>query len=48
MSDVADRVKKIVVEHLGIEEEKVTEGQWTIEVVEVKRRRIITLRVTSS
>ena len=26
MSDVADRVKKIVVEHLGIEEEKVIEN----------------------
>jgi len=26
MSDVAERVKKIVVEHLGIEESKVTEG----------------------
>jgi acyl carrier protein len=25
MSDVADRVKKIVVEHLGVEEDKVTE-----------------------
>ena len=25
MSDVADRVKKIVVEHLGVEAEKVTE-----------------------
>jgi len=25
MSDIADRVKKIVVEHLGVEEEKVTE-----------------------
>lgn len=25
MSDVADRVKKIVVEHLGVEEAKVTE-----------------------
>jgi acyl carrier protein len=25
MSDVADRVKKIVVEHLGVEEGKVTE-----------------------
>lgn len=25
MSDVADRVKKIVVEHLGVEESKVTE-----------------------
>ena len=24
MSDVADRVKKIVVEHLGVEDEKVT------------------------
>ena len=24
MSDVADRVKKIVVEHLGVEEDKVT------------------------
>ncbi|WP_099866302.1 acyl carrier protein [Pararhizobium haloflavum] len=26
MSDIADRVKKIVVEHLGVEAEKVTEG----------------------
>jgi acyl carrier protein len=26
MSDVADRVKKIVVEHLGVEAEKVVEG----------------------
>ncbi len=26
MSDTADRVKKIVVEHLGVEEAKVTEG----------------------
>ena len=26
MSDIADRVKKIVVEHLGIEEDKVVEG----------------------
>jgi len=26
MSDIADRVKKIVVEHLGVEEEKVSEG----------------------
>ena len=26
MSDVAERVKKIVVEHLGVEEEKVTEN----------------------
>ncbi len=25
MSDIADRVKKIVVEHLGVEEDKVTE-----------------------
>ena len=25
MSDIAERVKKIVVEHLGVEEEKVTE-----------------------
>ena len=25
MSDVADRVRKIVVEHLGVEEDKVTE-----------------------
>lgn len=25
MSDVADRVKKIVVEHLGVDEDKVTE-----------------------
>ena len=26
MSDTADRVKKIVVEHLGVEEDKVSEG----------------------
>lgn len=26
MSDVAERVKKIVVEHLGVDEEKVIEG----------------------
>lgn len=26
MSDIADRVKKIVVEHLGVEEGKVEEG----------------------
>jgi acyl carrier protein len=26
MSDIAQRVKKIVVEHLGVEEEKVTES----------------------
>ncbi|MFA7276271.1 MAG: acyl carrier protein [Pseudobdellovibrionaceae bacterium] len=26
MSDIADRVKKIVVEHLGVDMDKVTEG----------------------
>ncbi len=26
MSDIADRVKKIVVEHLGVDEGKVTDG----------------------
>jgi acyl carrier protein len=26
MSDIADRVKKIVIEHLGVDAEKVTEG----------------------
>jgi len=26
MSDIADKVKKIVVEHLGADEDKVTEG----------------------
>jgi acyl carrier protein len=26
MSDIADRVKKIVMEHLGVDEEKVTES----------------------
>ena len=26
MSDIADRVKKIVVEHLGVDESKVSEG----------------------
>ncbi|MBS40788.1 MAG: acyl carrier protein [Rhodospirillales bacterium] len=31
MSDVADRVKKIVVEHLGVDEEKVIDGASFIE-----------------
>ena len=31
MSDIAARVKKIVVEHLGVEEAKVTEGASFIE-----------------
>ena len=31
MSDIADRVKKIVVEHLGVEEDKVIEGASFIE-----------------
>ncbi len=31
MSDIADRVKKIVVEHLGVEEDKVSEGASFIE-----------------
>jgi acyl carrier protein len=31
MSDVADRVKKIVVEHLGVEADKVTESASFIE-----------------
>ncbi len=31
MSDVAERVKKIVVEHLGVEENKVTDGANFIE-----------------
>jgi acyl carrier protein len=26
MSDVADRVKKIVVEHLGVDEDKISDG----------------------
>lgn len=26
MSDIADRVKKIVIEHLGVEKDKVVEG----------------------
>ena len=26
MSDISERVKKIVVEHLGVDEDKVTEG----------------------
>lgn len=26
MSDIADRVKKIVIEHLGVDEEKVTDS----------------------
>lgn len=26
MSDIADRVKKIVIEHLGVDEDKVNEG----------------------
>lgn len=31
MSDVAERVKKIVVEHLGVDEAKVTDGANFIE-----------------
>ena len=31
MSDIADRVKKIVVEHLGVEEDKVVEGAGFID-----------------
>tara|TARA_R110002096_G_scaffold12473_3_gene44901 strand:- start:2852 stop:3085 length:234 start_codon:yes stop_codon:yes gene_type:complete len=31
MSDVAERVKQIVVEHLGVEEEKVTENATFID-----------------
>ncbi|MCS6987635.1 MAG: acyl carrier protein [Sphingomonadaceae bacterium] len=31
MSDIAERVKKIVVEHLGVEPEKVTEDSSFIE-----------------
>jgi len=31
MSDIADRVKKIVVEHLGVEESKVTDNASFIE-----------------
>ena len=31
MSDIADRVKNIVVEHLGVDEEKVTDGASFIE-----------------
>lgn len=31
MSDIADRVKKIVVEHLGVDEAKVTEGSSFID-----------------
>ena len=34
--------------HLAEPGEKIIEAEWTIEVVEVKQRRIITLRVTSS
>ncbi len=33
MSDIAERVKKIVVEHLGVEPEKVTESLDTVELV---------------
>ncbi|MEH6404234.1 MAG: acyl carrier protein [Sneathiella sp.] len=31
MSDTAERVKKIVIEHLGVEEAKVTEGASIID-----------------
>jgi acyl carrier protein len=36
MSDVADRVKKIVVEHLGVEEAKVTDNASFIDDLTVK------------
>ena len=35
MSDVADRVKKIVVEHLGVDEEKVVENASFIDDIAV-------------
>ena len=31
MSDISDRVKKIVVEHLNVEEEKITDGSSFID-----------------
>ena len=31
MSDISERVKKIVIEHLGVDEDKVTETPWFID-----------------
>ena len=36
MSDIADRVKKIVVEHLGVETEKVTDNASFIDDFEIE------------
>ena len=38
MSDIADRVKKIVVEHLGVEGDKVTESASFIDDFRVANR----------
>ena len=37
MSDIADRVKSIVVEHLGVEADKVVEGASFIDDLEIGR-----------
>ena len=55
MSDIADRVKKIVVEHLGVEAEKVTEdasfiddlGADSLDIVDVETA-ILNGRITKT
>jgi acyl carrier protein len=49
MSETADRVKKIVVEHLGVDAEKVTEeasfiddlGADSLDIVELVRKAVL-------
>ena len=43
MSETADRVKKIVVEHLGVEQEKVTEDASFIDDLGADRLDIVEL-----
>ena len=44
MSETADRVKKIVVEHLGVEAEKVTEEEFGVEIPDDAAEKIATVK----
>ena len=46
MSDIGERVKKIVVEHLGVEAEKVTEGASFIDDLGADSLDIVELVMT--
>jgi len=44
MSEIADKVKKIVVEHLGVEEAKVTPEASFVEIPEDAAEKISTVK----